>query len=95
MTTNSKRDPKDYSVEKTIDTVKILEALEGSDFEPVGIEQIIERVGFIPGRDAKLKFDAVRRVLITLELLGWAKQTGKLWTIGKDAVRFAGKIKIL
>lgn len=88
----AKRDAKDYAVEKVVDALKVIESLEGTNFEPVTIEQIIERVGFIPGRDARLKFDAVRRILITLELLGWANQTGKLWTIGKDAIRFAHSV---
>ena len=88
MPTN-KRNPKDYAVEKTIETIKVLEALRGDNFEPVSISQIIERVGYIPGRDEKLKSDAVRRILITLELLGYAARIKRKWTIGKNLIRFA------
>lgn len=88
---NKKRDAKSYAVEKTVDSVKIIEALQGDAFEPVSIETIIERVGCIPGRDGKLKPDAVRRILITLELLGWAAQVNRKWTIGKSFIRLAQK----
>lgn len=89
-----RREAKDYAVEKTIDTVKIIESLEGGNFEPVTIAQIIERVGYIPIRDEKLKPDAVRRILITLELVGWtAKTADGRWTIGKNFVRFAMKAR--
>lgn len=87
-----KKEAKDYAVEKTVDTIKVVEALEGSNFEPVSIAQIIERVGFIPDRDGKLKPDAVRRILITLQLCGWAKQTGGKWIIGSALIRFAGSV---
>lgn len=90
--TNSKREAKDYAVEKTIETVKIIEAMQGDRFEPVGVDTIIERVGIIPDRSENLKPDAVRRILITLELLGYAKQTNRKWTVGKNAIRFAQSI---
>lgn len=87
----AKRDPKTYAVEKVVDAVKVLESLEGTNFEPVSIDQIIERVGVIEGRDSKLKLDAVRRVLISLELCGWAKQTNGKWMLGAAALRLSNK----
>lgn len=91
-----KRQAKDYAVEKIVDGVKVIEAMQGENFEPVSIDTIIERVGVIPGRSEKrsekLKPDAVRRILITLELLGWAAQVNRKWTIGKDFIRFAQSV---
>lgn len=92
MTTRNKREAKDYAVEKVVQTVRVLEALQGDGFEPVTIEQIIERIGFIAGLDKKLKFDAVRRILLTLELLGYAAQTNRKWTIGKNFIRFSQSV---
>lgn len=64
-----KRDDLHYAVEKTVETIKILEVLE---YEPASIEKIIERIDFIPTLNRKLKPDAVRRILITLKMLGYA-----------------------
>jgi hypothetical protein len=77
-----KRTEIDYTVEKTVETIKILEVLE---IAPASIEKIIERVGKIPNlnskrkraNDGKLKPDAVRSILITLKLLGYANQDEK------------------
>ena len=78
------KDPKDYANENTIDTIKILEALEGANFEPVPIGRIIERSG--------VGYDKCRRVLITLELLGWAIQNErKEWTVGAKILRFSNR----
>ena len=77
--TKNKRTALDYTVEKTVETMKILEVLEVA---PASIETIIERVGFIPNLNRELKADAVRRVLITLELLGYAECVEKKWRKG-------------
>lgn len=70
-----------YIVEKTVESFRIAEVLE---FEPATIEQVIERVGFIPQLQRKLKYDATRRILITLEKLGYAMQDNlsKKWSKG-------------
>lgn len=76
-----KRTEIDYTVEKTVETIKILEVLE---IAPVSIDKIIERIGFIPSLERELKPDAVRRILITLKLLNYAQQDEKtkLWAKG-------------
>jgi hypothetical protein len=66
----AKRNELDYTVEKTVETLKILEVLE---IAPVSLEKIIERIGFIPHLNRELKPDAVRRILITLKMLGYAE----------------------
>lgn len=76
-----KRNDLDYTVEKTVETIKILEVLE---YEPQTIERLIERVDFIPTLNRKLKKDAVRRILITLKMLGYAAldERTKKWSKG-------------
>lgn len=69
-----KRNEADYAVEKTIETIKILEVL---GYEPISIDTVISRVGYIPSLHRKLKPDAVRRILITLKLLNYAQQDEK------------------
>lgn len=78
----NKRAPKAYANENTIHTIKILESLEGVNFEPVALKRIIDRTG--------IAYDKCRRVLLTLELLGWTTQNEKgEWTIGKKCFRFS------
>jgi hypothetical protein len=71
----------DYTVEKTVETLKILEVLE---FTPATLDTIIKRVGFIPHLNRVLKKDAVRRILLTCGVLGYAKQDEmtKRWSKG-------------
>lgn len=76
-----KRKELDYTVEKTVETIKILEVLE---IQSISIEKIIERVGMIPILNRSLKPDAVRRILITLKNLNYASQDEltKKWSKG-------------
>lgn len=69
----------DYTVEKTVETILIYQVLE---YAPASITKIIERVGYIPKLNRKIKPDAARRILITLEMLGYAKvdEKSKLWS---------------
>lgn len=85
----AKRKAIDYAVEKTVHTIRIIEALEGASFEPVAIETIIERVGEIPELGAALKKDAVRRILLTLEILGWVVRSGRGYAAGARLLRFS------
>lgn len=78
--TTKKTDPKKYANENVVHTIKIIEALEGENFEPVSVKRIMKR--------SELKYDKCRRVLLTLELLGWAKQTErKEWQAGYKYIR--------
>lgn len=90
--TNRKRTAKDYKVEKTIETIKVIEALEGANFEPASVDRIIERVGVIPELERELKHDAVKRILYSLELLGWAQSNEKKqWLLGAKILRFSNR----
>ena len=93
-TKNKQRDAKEYVNENSLHTVKIIESLEGASFEPVSIQQIIDRVGEVKqgGKTEKLKTDKVRRVLLTLQLLGWAIENDKKqWSPGAKVLRFANR----
>ncbi|MCW5959297.1 MAG: hypothetical protein KIS76_03990 [Pyrinomonadaceae bacterium] len=70
-----------YIVEKTVESFKVLEAL---DHKPASLPEIVSRVGVVPGLNRRLKTDAVRRILITLEALGYARveQKSKFWRRG-------------
>lgn len=75
---------KNYDNENTVHTIKILEALEGAGFEPVSIKRIAER--------CDIHHLKVRRVLLTLEKLGWAKQNErKEWMPGAKVLRFSNR----
>jgi hypothetical protein len=80
MKKNQPRTDSEYIVEKTVETIKILEVLT---YEPISITRVIERVGFIPTLNRRLKPDAVRRILVTLKILGLASQhENKCWFRG-------------
>lgn len=84
MARNNRSDA-EYEVGGLTKGIKVLEALEGSAFQPVTVATIIERTEF--------PRDIVDRSLKTLRLNGYAIQTedGK-WTIGRRAIRFAGSV---
>ena len=78
----NKRDDKDYEIEALSKGLAILEALEGTNFEPVKIGRIIDR--------CQLPRDVVRRSLCTFRIRGWAVQNERgEWMVGRRYVRFA------
>ncbi len=88
----NKRKSKQYANENAIQTIKILEALEGVNFEPVSLKTICERVGTITEIDKALTRDKARRVLLTLKLLGWVNENEKSeWSLGAKILRFSNR----
>ena len=87
MTTTAKRPRRtrgdvDYQIEALSKGLAVLEALEGSGFEPVPIERIMER--------CHLPKDFVFRALRTLRLRGYAIQNGRgEWSVGNRILRFS------
>lgn len=80
----SKRDEKSYTVEKTLHTLLVLEALEGSLKEPLSTQRVVERV--------QLPYDAVRRILLTCKFKNWAAQNEKgEWMYGSRLLFFSDK----
>jgi DNA-binding IclR family transcriptional regulator len=60
------RSEDEYMIEAAAKVLKVLEALEGKDFEPVNITRVAQRTGF--------NRTFCRSALITLKRVGWAKQ---------------------
>lgn len=78
----TKRTDADYEIEALSKGLAVLEALEGTAFEPVKASRIEQRTGL--GRDI------VMRTLKTLRLRGYAVQNDRgEWTIGKRFLRMA------
>ncbi|MBS1793381.1 MAG: hypothetical protein JSS81_05980 [Acidobacteria bacterium] len=81
-----------YANENTIQTIKVIEALEGARFEPVSINTICQRVGTITEIDKALTWDKARRILLTLKLLGWVQENEKgEWLLGARILRFSNR----
>jgi DNA-binding IclR family transcriptional regulator len=79
------RDEDTYVIEAAAKMLKVFEAMEGRNNEPVNIARLIERTGF--------SRDFCRRAAITLKKSGWAKQLvdpkDSLFTYGPKAENFA------
>jgi DNA-binding IclR family transcriptional regulator len=76
----SKREQDAYQLDTLRRGLKVLEALEGTNFEPVSIARIQQRTGY--------SYDFCRRALITLKLAGFAAETAQGWTVGPKLMRF-------
>lgn len=76
------RDESEYALDTGLRLLKVLEALEGTNFEPVTIERVQQRCG------SGFSYDFCRRALITLKLAGFAAQQKGLWMPGPKLTRF-------
>jgi DNA-binding IclR family transcriptional regulator len=80
--TRTKRPDEAYEIESLSKGLAVLEALEGSNFEPVPIKRIIERT--------QLNRNTVERTLKTFRMRGWAFQDDRgEWMVGSRFLRFA------
>ena len=80
--TRTKRDDRLYEITALTKGLVVLEALEGTAFEPVSVHRIMQRTA--------LTRDAADRVLKTLRFRGWAVQNERgEWTIGQRFTRLA------
>jgi hypothetical protein len=78
------RADKDYLIEAVAKALKVFEALEGRNFEPVSVARVAQRTGF--GRDFCF------RALKTLKLAGYAKETLDGWILGPKAEALSRKL---
>ena len=77
-----KRTDADYEIDSVSKALAVLEALEGTRFEPVRIQRIMQRTGFSK--------DLCFRTLCTLRLRGYAERSERgEWTIGPRFIRMA------
>lgn len=75
----NKRDDAQYEIQSLSQGLIVLEALEGTRWEPVTVPTIMERTGFTR--------DLVDRTLKTLRLRGYAICEKGKWTAGKRFAR--------
>lgn len=81
-----KRTDASYEIEALSKGLLVLEALEGSGFEPVPIARVVHRTG--------LPKDTVYRSLRTLRLRGYATTNDRgEWTIGNRFLRLRGEAR--
>lgn len=76
---SARRSDEDYASRAVVQAIKVIEALEGNNFEPVSIKRVAERT--------KFSYDICFRTLRTLKLLRWAAETPDGWTLGPSAMR--------
>ena len=80
-----KRTDVDYQIESVSKALTVLEALEGTAFEPVRIQRIMQRTGFSK--------DLCFRTLCTLRLRGYAVRNNRgEWCIGPRLIRLSNAI---
>ncbi|HYE72583.1 MAG TPA: helix-turn-helix domain-containing protein [Blastocatellia bacterium] len=72
--TNKKRTGDSYAIESVLKALTVLEALEGSGFEPVTLKTVARR--------SKQNENYCFRALKTFEQMGYARQTSRGWQIG-------------
>lgn len=78
----NRRPDEAYEIAALTKGLAVLEALEGTSFEPVSVKRIINR--------CQLPRDVVERSLKTYRLRGWADQNDRGdWMIGQRFVRMA------
>lgn len=72
-----------YVIDAGLRLLKVMEALEGTNFEPVSIQRVQQRCG------EGFNYNFCRRALITLKRAGFAAQTPKGWTAGPKILIFS------
>lgn len=82
---SGKRTDEDYAIDAGLRLLKVLEALEGQNFEPVTTQRVQQRTGF--------SYDFCFRALKTLKVAGYATENedGK-WQISMRLARFTDRI---
>jgi DNA-binding IclR family transcriptional regulator len=83
----AKRTDEAYVIDAGIRLLKVMEALEGTNFEPVTIQRVQQRTGYT--------YDFCRRALFTLKRAGYAAQTERGWQVGPRLLRFSERFNNL
>lgn len=78
---NQKRDKEDYVIASALNTMKVLEALEGARFEGVSLKRVAQRTGF--------SNNFCFRALKTLQVMGYARETAEGWKLGGRLLVFS------
>jgi DNA-binding IclR family transcriptional regulator len=80
------RGDKDYAIDAGLRLLKVMEALEGTNFEAVSIKRVQERCG---GEAQGFTYDFCMRALRTLKVAGFAAQTERGWMAGPKLLLFS------
>jgi len=83
----SPRSEEDYQLDVLRRGLKVLEALEGTNFEPVSIQRVSERSG--------QSYDFCRRALLTFKLAHYATQADRGWQVGPRLLKFSTRFNDL
>ena len=70
----------DYATGALMKGLQVLEALEGTRFEPVSVQRIAERT--------RLPYDTCWRALRTLKVKGFVAETEQGWTLSTRYIAF-------
>lgn len=81
------RDERDYELDTLAKGLRVLGALEGSNFEHVTTQRVADRTGYT--------YDFCRRALITLKLAGFAAEVRGKWTLGPKITRLGTNFNTL
>lgn len=74
------RTDNDYTIDALMKGLQVLEALEGTHFEPVKLRRIEERT--------RLPYDTCMRAMKTLKVAGLAVETDRGWTFSARFLAF-------
>lgn len=80
----SKRGDDDYAIESFLRGLRVLEALEGSRFEPISTKRVAARTRF--------SYDFCFRALKTLKVAGYVRETPKGWQITARLTQFSTRL---
>ncbi len=83
---SQQRRDEDYAIDAGLRLLKVFEALEGTNFEPVSIQRVQQRTGF--------DYNFCMRALRTLKVAGYATQTQKGWAVSPKLLRFSEKFHL-
>jgi DNA-binding IclR family transcriptional regulator len=86
---SQRRTDEDYALDAGLRLLKVLEALEGSNFEPVSIQRVQQRCG------EGFNYNFCFRALKTLKVAGYATENAGGWQVGPKLLKFAGRFNEL
>lgn len=84
---SERRNDADYAIDAGLRLLKVLEALEGTNFEPVTVQRIKQRTGF--------SYDFCFRALKTLKVAGYATENPAGWQVGPKVLKFSERFNEL
>jgi hypothetical protein len=82
------RTDEDYAIDAVLRTLKVFDALEGTNFEAVTTQRIAQRTGF--------NYDFCMRALRTMKVAGWVTQNQRgEWMVGTKLLHYSERFNDL